>query len=286
MPQPHEGTRAASKSLHSLAPRSSHEDGATLWQGDCDMGEKASNMPRLRRLPWLLAALALLTGGAAAGLYLGGCNDAGLQTVTVESGDVERVITALGSLKPKHYVDVGTQVTGQLKKVHVAVGDRVERGQLIAEIDPAVYQSRVQSGQATLDKLRAQLALREAELTLARQRLERNRQLLAAKAISRDTVEENEAALKIAQAQIQSLRAEIKAAEAALDSDITNLGYTKIYAPITGTVVSESAVEGQTVNASQSAPVIVQIADLETMTVWAQVAEADVIRIKPGMPAY
>lgn len=250
------------------------------------MGEKASNRRRLRRLPWLLAALALLTGGAAAGLYLGGCNDAGLQTVTVESGDVERVITALGSLKPKHYVDVGTQVTGQLKKVHVAVGDRVERGQLIAEIDPAVYQSRVQSGQATLDKLRAQLALREAELTLARQRLERNRQLLAAKAISRDTVEENEAALKIAQTQIQSLRAEIKAAEAALDSDITNLGYTKIYAPITGTVVSESAVEGQTVNASQSAPVIVQIADLETMTVWAQVAEADVIRIKPGMPAY
>src|SRR5690606_41620388 len=111
MPQPHEGTRAASKSLHSLAPRSSHEDGATLWQGDCDMGEKASNRRRLRRLPWLLAALALLTGGAAAGLYLGGCNDAGVQTVTAESGDVERLIAAFGPLEPKHHVDGGTQAT-------------------------------------------------------------------------------------------------------------------------------------------------------------------------------
>lgn len=251
------------------------------------MSNKANKKRRPKRLLWLLAALVLLaSGAAAANLYWGRSSGADFDTVSVVRGDIEKVVTALGSLQPKNYVDVGTQVSGQLKQVHVEIGDKVEQGQLIAEIDPAVYEIRVQSSQANLDKLTAQLAQREAEVTLARQRLNRNRQLLAANAMSQDTVEENEAALKVAQAQVKSLRAEIKAAESALAGDITNLGYTKIYAPMAGTVVSESAVEGQTVNASQSAPVIVQIADLETMTVWAQVAEADVVRVKAGMPAY
>lgn len=241
-----------------------------------------------RRLLWPAAALLVLlaTGAATANLYLGRSAGSDFRTVLVSNGDIERTVTALGSLQPKNYVDVGTQVSGQLKKVHVAIGDRVEKGQLIAEIDPAVYRTKVQSSQANLDKLQAQLALRQAEATLARQRLERNRRLLQAEAMSQDTVEENEAALKVAEAQVKSLRAEIKAAESVLEGDTTNLGYTRIYAPITGTVVAESAVEGQTVNASQSAPVIVQIADLETMTVWAQVAEADIVKVRPGMPAY
>ncbi|HEX5514029.1 MAG TPA: efflux RND transporter periplasmic adaptor subunit [Gammaproteobacteria bacterium] len=240
-----------------------------------------------RRLLWSAALLVLLaTGAATANLYLGRSAGSDFRTVAVSNGDIEKTVTALGSLQPKNYVDVGTQVSGQLKKVHVAIGDRVEKGQLIAEIDPAVYRTKVQSSQANLDKLQAQLALRQAEATLARQRLARNRRLLQAEAMSQDTVEENEAALKVAEAQVKSLRAEIKAAESVLEGDTTNLGYTRIYAPITGTVVAESAVEGQTVNASQSAPVIVQIADLETMTVWAQVAEADIVKVRPGMPAY
>ena len=239
-----------------------------------------------RRLLAMVAVALLLLAGIYGNQYLEQGKAPSWRTVTVTTGDIEKTVTALGSLKPKNYVDVGTQVSGQLKKVHVEIGERVEAGQLIAEIDSKLYQSRVQSSRANLERLTAQLAQRRAEVRLARQRLERNQRLLAADAMSRNTVEENEAALQVAEAQVNSLQAEIKAAEFALEENLTNLGYTKIYAPMSGTVVSESALEGQTVNASQSAPVIVQVADLETMTVWAEVAEADIVKVQPDMPAY
>jgi macrolide-specific efflux system membrane fusion protein len=110
--------------------------------------------------------------------------------------------------------------------------------------------------------------------------------MLQSSAVSQNTVDESDAQAKVAAATVAATRAQIKAAEATLEGDIANLGYTKIYAPLDGTVVSQTTLEGQTVNAVQSAPVIVQVANLDVMTVWAQVAEADVSRIKPAMPAY
>ena len=95
--------------------------------------------------------------------------------------------------------------------------------------------------------------------------------MLASKAVSQDTVDQAQAAAKVAAAKVSATAAQIKAAEATLAGDLANLGFTKIYAPIAGTVVSQSALAGQTVNAVQSAPVIVQIAQLDVMTVWAQV---------------
>jgi macrolide-specific efflux system membrane fusion protein len=238
-----------------------------------------------------IGVLLVLLAAAGAGWFflkgrLGDEAKAPPPTVTVEKGDVERTVTSLGKLKPKDYVDVGTQVSGQLKKVHVEVGDRVEKGQLIAEIDPTVYETRVRNDRAMIENLRATVGQQEAELNLARKQLERNKRLLEAKAISAQTVEENEAAVAVAKAKLVSTRAQIKAAEAGLEGNLANVGYTKIYTPMSGTVVSESALEGQTVNASQQAPVIVRVANLDTMTVWAQVAEADVPKVKAGMPAY
>ena len=90
-----------------------------------------------------------------------------LVPITVTRGTIEEVVTAQGKLEPKQYVDVGTQVSGQLKKIHVDIGDTVRKGQLLAEIDPRVYQAQVEAGEAKLNSLRAQLNKQKAEAVLA-----------------------------------------------------------------------------------------------------------------------
>jgi len=232
--------------------------------------------------------LALLAAGllaiAAYGVHAWRTADpVDLPLVRVERADLEELITAQGKLEPKEYVDVGAQVSGQLSRLHVEIGDKVTRGQLIAEIDPRIYASRVAADQARLNSLEAQLAEQNAQIVYARQVRDRNRQLIAARAVSREALEESESALRVAEARAASLKAQIDEARSTLAGDETNLGYTKIYAPMDGTVASQTAREGQTLNANQTAPVILQIADLGTMTVRAQVAEADVPRVRPGM---
>ncbi len=255
----------------------------------CTMPEKTSSVKRFltsRKLIISAIVVSLLLGGIAANSYFDKKNTPPLNTVDVTRGDLEKTVTSLGKLKPKDYVDVGTQVSGQLKKVHFEVGDRVKKGDLIAEIDPTVYETRLRTNRANLENLRAQLNQQKAEAALAQQLYKRNSDLLEERAISRQTVEENESALKVANARVLATEAQIRAAQATLDGDLANLGYTKILAPMSGTVVSQTSLQGQTVNASQSAPVIVRVADLQTMTVWAQVAEADITKIKTGTPAY
>ncbi|HEY0680947.1 MAG TPA: efflux RND transporter periplasmic adaptor subunit [Steroidobacter sp.] len=231
---------------------------------------------------------AVLTAAVVAGAchYIGQDDEAGLQTVTVTRGDLQKSITAVGSIEPKDYVDVGTQVSGRVMKIHVDIGDRVAKGDLIAEIDPTVYESTVRKDRATLENLKAQLEQQLAESALAATQLKRNQEMRAADAVSQTTVDEADAQAKVAAATVSATRAQIRASEATLEGDLANLGYTKIYAPLDGTVVSQTTLEGQTVNASQSAPVIVQVANMDVMTVWAQVAEADVSRITVGMPAH
>ena len=240
-----------------------------------------------RRLPLTLLALSALivAAGVGARQYLSKDAQAAYRTATVEIGNLDKIVTAVGSLKPKEYVDVGTQVSGRVEKIHVAIGDRVNKGDLIAEIDPTVYQSTVRKDRANLDNLKAQLGQQSAELALAQQQLDRNARMLKSSAVSQDTVDQADAAVKVGEAKVTATKAQIKAAEATLAGDVANLGYTKIYSPMAGTVVSQTTLEGQTVNASQSAPVIVQVAQLDVMTVWAQVAEADVIKIQEDMPA-
>lgn len=209
------------------------------------------------------------------------------QSVTeIVSGDIESVVTAQGTLEPKDYVDVGAQVSGLVKKLHVDIGDTVKTGDLIAEIDPDVYESRVRGGQARLKTLQAQKLEQQALIRQATQKLERSRTLVRDKVVSKETFEDAQTALDIAQARLISLNAQIEEAQSTLEGDKTSLGYTKIYAPMEGTVVSQSTKEGQTINATQTAPVIVQVANLDVMTVRAQVAEADVIKLRPDMSLY
>jgi membrane fusion protein, macrolide-specific efflux system len=243
---------------------------------------------RSRRQIAIEIALVLGVFAFMGALYFGTGNgpQAAVRTEAVTTGSIERTVTALASIRPKTFVDVGTQVSGQLRKVHVQIGDVVEQDQLLAEIDPTVYQTRVLANRAQIENLKAQLAQTEAQLVLDQARDARSQQLLRTNATSKDAAEAANVAVRITEGKIDSFKAQIAQTQATLQGDEANLGYTKIHAPMAGTIVDQIAYEGQTVNASQSAPIIVRIADLDTMTVWAQVAEADIPSIKAGMPSY
>lgn len=249
----------------------------------------AARPPRVNRRRWWLAtALVVAALGLGGWWFMGASSGAAVQYVTAEvgRGDVEDTVSALGNLQPRDYVDVGTQVSGQLKEIFFAVGDTVKQGDLLAQIDPTVYQSRVAADEAQLLALKAQLADREAQQVLAQQQLKRQKQLWAQKATTEEAVQTAEAQLKSAGAQIDQIKAQIQQTESTLRGDQANLGYTKIYAPMAGTVTSLTARKGQTLNANQTAPIILQIADLSTMTVETQVSEADITRLRIGMEAY
>ncbi|QJP15347.1 efflux RND transporter periplasmic adaptor subunit [Starkeya sp. ORNL1] len=259
-----------------------------LQRAEGGWDETTALRPRRRRWPYALLLAALAAG---AGFYVyqraeRAPSTPAFETAAVELGDIETSVTAIANMQPKTYVDVGTQVSGQLRTIKPDVGDLVKKDDLLAEIDPTVYQTRVAGDRASLDNLRAQLAQAQAQLTLDKLRNDRAQQLLKNQTGSKDAADAADATERISEAKIDALKAQIAQTQATLDGDVANLGYTKIYAPMDGTVVSITAREGQTLNANQSAPIVLRIADLETMTVTAQVAEGDIPRIKVGTQAY
>jgi macrolide-specific efflux system membrane fusion protein len=208
------------------------------------------------------------------------------QTVRVERGDIEDLVSATGTVQPLEYVDVGAQVSGQLKKLHIEVGSVVKEGDLLAEIDPTVFLATVDARRAGLRNQLATMKDRKAQLVLAQLQYDRQKHLMAADATTKETLQTAEATLQSAKAQIEALQAQIEQTQSTLRADEANLNYAKIYAPMNGTVVSLTARQGQTLNANQSAPTILRIADLSTMTVQAQVSEAEVGKLRQGMEVY
>tara|TARA_R110002126_G_scaffold291807_1_gene459599 strand:+ start:17633 stop:18799 length:1167 start_codon:yes stop_codon:yes gene_type:complete len=206
--------------------------------------------------------------------------------IEVTIGSIQSIVTAQGTLEPKNYVDVGAQVSGEVIKLHVEIGDLVKAGDLIAEIDPDVYESQVKSSKAQLKILAAQKAQQEALIKQAKRKFERNERLYKDKAVSQETFEDAEIDLDVAKASLMALAAQIEQAQSNLDEDQTNLNYTKIYAPMDGTVVDQSVEEGETINANQTTPTIVQVANLNIMTAKAEVAEADVMKLAQETPMY
>lgn len=209
-----------------------------------------------------------------------------VSTVTVTRADIESSVTALGTLQPRRYVDVGAQASGQIRKLHVEAGDAVRMGQLLVEIDPSTQQASLDAGRYSIDNLKAQLAEQRAQYQLAQQQYKRQRDLASAGATREEDLQTADAQLKVTQARIDMYQAQIRQAQATLRSNEAELGYTRIFAPMDGTVVAVDAREGQTLNAQQQTPLILRIAKLSPMTVWAQVSEADIGKIKPGMTAY
>lgn len=237
---------------------------------------------------WLIAFVVLALIATAYFLFANknGPSKTAQATITVSRGDIENLVTATGSLQPRDYVDVGAQVSGQLKVLHVDVGSEVKKGDLLAEIDATVYLAKVDATRAQLRNQNALKKDRQSQLRLAEINYKRQKNLLAEEATTQEALESAEASLQSAQAQIASLEAQIEQTLSTLREEEANLEFASIYAPMDGTVVSISARQGQTLNANQSAPTILQLADLSVMTVQAQVSEADVSKLYKDMPVY
>lgn len=207
-------------------------------------------------------------------------------TALVERGDLEVNILAYGKMEASQQVDVGAQVSGQVQKMHVALGDQVTKGQLLVEIDDLPQQNAVKDGEARLKNMIASKVAKEAQLINARINLERQQNLIKNGATTRSELDLAEANLKVFEAEVEALIAQIAQSQIALDTAELDLTYTKILSPMNGVVVATVVKEGQTVNSTQTAPTIVKVADLSVMTIKAQISEADVTKLYPGMPAY
>lgn len=243
-------------------------------------------MPRTRRGRILLAAAIVLLIAGIAAWTLRKPAAPPLATSPVTRGDLEQTVDATGVIDAYKLVSVGAQASGQIKSLKVQLGDVVKEGDLIAEIDSTTQQNSLQNAEAALENIRAQRAVQQATLREAELAFQRQKQMLAEEATSRAEYEGAEAKLATSQAQVRALDAQIKQRETELGTARANLGYTRITAPIDGTVVAVVAEEGRTVNANQSAPTIVKLARLDLVTVNAEISEADVVKVKPGMPVY
>jgi macrolide-specific efflux system membrane fusion protein len=235
---------------------------------------------------WLIGALLVAGAGVFGYHWAFGKAKVHYTTAAVERGDVESTVVAAGIVQPIKYVDVGAQTSGKLKSLKVIRGDQVEENQLLAEIDPALADTALTAANAALESMTAQRSLKQAQLVLAKVEGTRNDELLADQLISTNDRDITKANYDAAFADADSLSAQMKEATAQIDTAKANLGYTKITAPMAGEVVSISLLEGQTLNANQQAPNILRIADISTVTVWAQVSEADIVRVKPGQDVY
>ena len=209
-----------------------------------------------------------------------------LATSPVVKGDIENTVVATGSLEAFKLISVGAQASGQIKSLKVQLGDKVKAGDLIAEIDPTTQLNNVRNAEAAVTSTRAQRAVQMANLRQAQLAFDRQKTMIADEATSKADYETAEATLATTKAQIEALDAQIEQGQTQLDTAKANLGYTKIVAPMDGTIVAVVVKEGQTVNAVQSAPTIVKLANLDVMTVSAEISEADVIKVRPGQTAY
>jgi macrolide-specific efflux system membrane fusion protein len=239
-----------------------------------------------RRSIWLIAALIAACAGWFGYQWAFGKSTVHYTTASVERGNVESTVVAAGIVQPFSYVDVGAQTSGKLKSLKVKRGDQVEKNQLLAEIDPILAATALSADRAALENMTSQRSLKQAQLTLTTLQRDRNDTLFAHDLISANDRDITRAAYKVAFADAASLSAQMKQATAAVNTGKANVGYTKITAPMAGEVVSITTLEGQTLNANQQAPNILRIGDIDTVTVWAQVSEADIVRVRPGLDVY
>ncbi|EKN5070285.1 efflux RND transporter periplasmic adaptor subunit [Yersinia enterocolitica] len=207
-------------------------------------------------------------------------------TETIGRGDIERNVMATGSLKPSLQVNVGAQVNGQLTKLYVKQGDRVTRGQLLAEIDPTLQQNELRKSEAELQSAQAQ---KQASQALLRQYLlEFRRQQTLAKEGSgvKSALEKAQAQYDSQLAQLHVNEAQIVQSQMAMETAKANLGFTRIMAPIDGEVLGIVTKEGQTIVSSQTAPTILVLANVDIMTVHTRISETDILKVSVGQPLW
>lgn len=217
---------------------------------------------------------------------MGGDEMPGYVTLPIERGDLRVTVTATGTLQPTNQVDIGSEVSGAIKRVFVDFNDTVEAGQPIAELDTAQLEARVASARAALAVQEASLLQAQATAAEAEAKLKRSRELASQSVASQQALEADEAAAKRAAAQVASARAQVTSAQAALREAETALDKAVIRSPIAGIVISREVEPGQTVAASFQTPVLFKIAeDLRHMELHLDVDESDIGQVREGQTA-
>ncbi|WP_295043848.1 efflux RND transporter periplasmic adaptor subunit [uncultured Paracoccus sp.] len=230
---------------------------------------------------------ALAAGAAALGIgQSAGDGAAALLTTPVERGDIQVTVLAQGTIKPRNLVAVGAQASGRITRIAVDLGQTVAKGDLIAEIDSVNQRNALRAAESDLAVSRAQRIERESTLDLAERTLERLATLQRSNLSLQAEYDKAVSDVAVGQAQIQALDAQIAQAQVAIETAQANLDYTRITAPSDGTVLAITAQQGQTVNASQSAPTIVVLGDLTQMEVFAEISEADIGQVQPGQAVW
>ncbi|GFM80222.1 secretion protein HlyD [Pseudomonas cichorii] len=207
-------------------------------------------------------------------------------TASAEITSIEHAVLADGVLHGQQQVDVGAQVSGQLQTLKVAPGDNVHKDQLLAQIDPLPARNALRQAIVNSERLTADRDAAAHQLKLARLTYQRYEELGADAAVSREDFDKAKYDYEELSATLASLEAQVRTARIKIETARINLGYTRILAPMDGKILAIVTQEGQTVIAEQLAPVILKMAQLDTMTIKARVSEADVVKIKVGMPVY
>ena len=235
-----------------------------------------------KAIKWVAGLLLLAVVAWGAWTYFKPKDTVTYITEEVKRGNIKQTVSATGEIASSHLVEVGAQASGQIKKLYVKLGQKIKKGDLIAEIDSRTQVNTLNTNRAKLETYQAQLASAQIALGTAEKKYAREKALWAKDATSKEELEDAQDALASAKATISELKSSIKQTQISINTAETDLGYTRITAPMDGTVVAIPVEEGQTVNANQSTPTIIQLADLETMLNKMQIAEGDATKVKAG----
>ena len=208
------------------------------------------------------------------------------QTAVADFADLTTTVQATGVLVPLRKVDVGAQVTGQVQKLYVELGQHVRQGDLLATIDPTLAQKELQGQEAALEQQDATLESKRIDLAAAELELERQKKMFIGDATSANDLENAKNRVASLSADVRGFSAQLRQTRIQVDSLQAKLNYTRIVAPIEGDVINIQVQEGQTVTAAQQVPTVMTLAQMDTMTVRARVPEADVMRIRRGQKVY
>ena len=231
---------------------------------------------------FILLGLAVAAGAAYYFFSSNNKQETTYLTESVTRGNVEKTVVASGSVESVNEVDVGAQVSGKITKLYVKLGQEIKKGEMIADIDSTTQINTLNTKKAALVSYQAQLKAKKTAYDVALSSYNRLSKLYTQKATSLDSVNTAKSTLDNAKAEMEAIEANIKQAEIEVNTAETNVGYTKITAPMDGTIVSVPVSEGQTVNANQTTPTIVTIADLSKMKIKPEISEGDITKVKAG----
>ena len=233
-----------------------------------------------------IAIIGIIIAVIVIALFLFKSSSAKYITKEITKGSISEYVEASGTIKPINTIAVGTQVSGTVAAIYVDYNSQVKKGQLLAELDPSLFQSNVDQSTAKLNNAQASYSKALANLEYKKNNYKRYEHLYAKNYVSRDEVELARSNYLTAQADVNAARAEMNASQATLKNNLTNLGYSKITSPVDGTVISRAVDVGQTVAASFNTPTLFEVAeDLTKMQIETSVSEADIGKIKVGQEA-